>query len=299
MEVKKAGIIVNEDRDIGLTVTKRIAEILLNIGVEVYLTENIFNFIGQSEKYQVLNLPGQELDILFSLGGDGTLLRAARLASPFGVPIFGVNLGGLGFLTQIGVQDIEQYVPNILENNFQIEERMMLSGWITRGGIKKEKFYCLNDVVIAKKLFARLINLDMLINEEFVIQYAADGLIISTSTGSTAYSLSAGGPIIYPLLKTIIVTPICPHTLSARALVVHHDDHIKLIIRSKGQEIMLTVDGQEGFDLEEKDIVVIKKSKYKTHLVTFPGKSFFGILRKKLKWSGRVLPNILDEDGRL
>ena len=147
-------------------------------------------------------------------------------------------------------------------------------GSIIREGQMEERFYCLNDVVVAKKLFARL-DLDMYINEEYVLQYAADGLIIATSTGSTAYSLSAGGPIVYPILKNIIITPICPHTLSARALVVHQKDIIKLVVRSKSQEIMLTVDGQEGFSLKENDKIIVRESKYKTQLVTFSDKSFF------------------------
>ena len=250
-----------------------------------------------NQKIHLLTEPYQDWTC-FSLGGDGTMLKAARLASPYKIPVCGVNLGGLGFLTQIGQEEIDVYLPYIMNNNYQIEERMMLSGFIRGEEQKKEKFYCLNDIVVAKKLFARLIDLDMYINEEYAIQYAADGLIISTSTGSTAYSLSAGGPIIYPDLKNIIITPICPHTLSARALVVHHKDIIKLIIRSKGQEVMLTVDGQEGFNLKENDVILVQESKYKTQLVTFPGKSFFSVLRKKLKWSGRVLPNVPEDQER-
>ena len=298
MRIKKVGIIVNEGKDKDLKVTKKIVDYLNEKDIEAYLPEEIISIMGESEKVHPLNESFQELNMFLSLGGDGTMLKAARLASPFKIPVCGINLGGLGFLTQIGLQEIDIYLPYILNNNYQIEERMMLSGFIIRDNKKREEFYCLNDVVVAKKLYARLIDLDMYINEEYVIQYAADGLIVSTSTGSTAYSLSAGGPIIYPALKNIIITPICPHTLSARALVVHHKDIIKLVIRSQSQEVMLTVDGQEGFTLKENDIIMVQESKNKTQLVTFPGKSFFAILRKKLKWSGRVLPNILEGDGR-
>ncbi len=299
MRIKKTGIIVNEEKDKGLNVTKKIVNYLNEKDIDVYLADEIIGILSKSEKIHSLCEPYQELNMFLSLGGDGTMLKAARLASPYKIPVCGINLGGLGFLTQIGLQEIDTYLPYILNNNYQIEERMMLSGFIMRDGKKKGDFYCLNDIVVAKKLFARLIDLDMYINEEYVIQYAADGLIVSTSTGSTAYSLSAGGPIIYPALKNIIITPICPHTLSARALVVHHKDIIKLIIRSKSQEVMLTVDGQEGFTLKENDIILVQESKNKTQLVTFPGKSFFAILRKKLKWSGRVLPNILEDNGRI
>ena len=272
-----------------LEVTQKLINCLWENNVDVFISKNIAMLLRDTGKINLLTAPYKELDMIFSLGGDGTLLRAARIASPHGIPICGVNLGGLGFLTQISVPELEYYFKNILENKYQIEERMMLSGYITRKEEKNSKFYGLNDIVIAKKLFARLINLETFINEEYVIQYAADGLVVSTSTGSTAYSLSAGGPIVYPSLKTMIITPICPHTLSARSLVIHHNDIIKIIVRSKSQDVMLTVDGQEGFDLEENDVIVIKKSKYKTQLVTFPGKSFYAILRKKLKWSGRVI----------
>ncbi len=298
MKIRKTGIIVNEEKDKNLRVTKKIISTLNEKNIEVYLPQNIIFMMNESKKIHLLTEPYQDLDMFFSLGGDGTMLKAARLASPYKIPVCGVNLGGLGFLTQIGQEEIDVYLPYIMNNNYQIEERMMLSGFIRGEEQKKEKFYCLNDIVVAKKLFARLIDLDMYINEEYAIQYAADGLIISTSTGSTAYSLSAGGPIIYPDLKNIIITPICPHTLSARALVVHHKDIIKLIIRSKGQEVMLTVDGQEGFNLKENDVILVQESKYKTQLVTFPGKSFFSVLRKKLKWSGRVLPNIPEDQER-
>ncbi len=296
MKIKKIGIIVNEEKDKNLKITRQIVNYLNERGVEVYLPENIFIFMKKMAKVHLLTESVPELDIFFSLGGDGTLLRVTRLASLHNIPICGINLGGLGFLTQIGIKEIEHYLPSILDCNYQIEERMMLSGYIVREHKRKGSFFCLNDIVVAKKLYARLINLDMFINEEYVIEYAADGLIVSTSTGSTAYSLSAGGPIIYPALKTIIITPICPHTLSARALVVPHRDNIKLIIKSKSEEVMLTVDGQQGFDLAENDVIVIQKAKYKTQLVTFPEKSFYGILRKKLKWSGRVLPHILEDE---
>jgi len=175
-----------------------------------------------------------------------------------------------------------------MDGNYNIEERMMLSGYIERGQDKIGQFHCLNDIVVAKKLFARLIHLESYINDEYVIHYAADGLVISTSTGSTAYSLSAGGPIIHPSIKSMIITPICPHTLSARALVIHSHDIFKVIVRSEAKDVMLTVDGQQGFDLEENDVIIIEESKRKTRLVTFSEKSFYGILRKKLKWSGRV-----------
>lgn len=289
MEIKKVGLIVNDEKDCNLEITKNLIDQLIENDIEVYASKKIITNLKRSEKIRILSIPFNQINMVFSLGGDGTLLRAARLVAAYSIPVCGINLGGLGFLTQIGVNEINDYLKYIMEGTYQIEDRMMLSGYIRRGEEKRGPFYCLNDIVIAKKLFARLIHLETYINEEYVIHYAADGLVVSTSTGSTAYSLSAGGPIVHPSIKSMIITPICPHTLSARALVIHHNDLFKVIVRSKGKEVMLTVDGQQGFDLEENDNIIIQESKYKTKLVTFAEKRFYGILRKKLKWSGMVI----------
>ena len=289
MKIKKVGLIINDEKDHHLKVTNRLIHFLHQENVEVFVSKRIIPRLVDSEKVRMLFSPYHQINMVFSLGGDGTLLRAARLVAAHEIPVCGINLGGLGFLTQIGVHELPDYLQFILEGTYQIEDRMMLSGYILRKEEKIGQFHCLNDIVVAKKLFARLIHLETYINEEYVIHYAADGLVISTSTGSTAYSLSAGGPIVYPSIKSMIITPICPHTLSARALVISHHDLFKVIVRSKGQDVMLTIDGQQGFDLEENDIIMIQESKYRTKLVTFPEKSFYGILRKKLKWSGMVI----------
>lgn len=289
MEIKKVGLIVNDEKDRNLEITQKLIHHLAENNIEVFLSKKFIPLLKENEKLKILAAPFNQINMIFSLGGDGTLLRAARLVSSYGIPICGINLGGLGFLTQIGINEISDYLQYILKGNYQIEDRMMLSGYIQRGEKKTGPFYCLNDIVVAKKLFARLIHLETYINEEYVIHYAADGLVVSTSTGSTAYSLSAGGPIVHPSIKSMIITPICPHTLSARALVIHHNDIFKAIVRSKGKEVMLTVDGQQGFDLEENDHIIIQESQYRTSLVTFAEKRFYGILRKKLKWSGMVI----------
>ncbi len=289
MYIKKVGLVVNDEKDHDLEITQKLIKDLQKNDIEIFASKSIASRLKQFHKIGILASPYRQIDMIFSLGGDGTLLRAARLVSPYGIPVCGVNLGGLGFLTQINVLELRHYLEYILNNAHQIEERMMLSGYIVRDEKTIGKFHCLNDIVVAKKLFARLIHLETYINDEYVIHYAADGLIISTSTGSTAYSLSAGGPIVYPSIKTMVITPICPHTLSGRALVINHSDIFKVIVKSKEKEVMLTVDGQQGFDLRENDGIIIQESKYKTRLVTFPEKSFYGILRKKLKWSGRVI----------
>lgn len=289
MKIKRVGLIVNDEKDKSLEITQKLIDDLINNNIEVLVAKKIAKRLNNPESVGIISAPYEGVNIVFSLGGDGTLLRASRLVSIYGIPICGVNLGGLGFLTQIGLLELNNYLKYILEENYQIEDRMMLSGKIIRNDENIKQFYCLNDIVIAKKLFARLIHLETYVNDEYVIHYAADGLVVSTSTGSTAYSLSAGGPIVHPSIKTMIITPICPHTLSARALVINHKDILKVIVLSKDKDVMLTVDGQQGFDLKENDSIIIKKSKYKAKLITFPGKSFYGVLRKKLKWSGMVI----------
>lgn len=289
MEIKRVGLIINDEKDLNLEITHKLIDDLRKNDIEIFVSKKIIRHLNEPDKIGILSSPYKQLDIIFSLGGDGTLLKAARLVASHGIPVCGVNLGGLGFLTQIGIREINDYLKCILEGAYQIEERMMLAGYIIREEEKIGQFYCLNDIVVAKKMFARLIHLETYINKEYVIHYAADGLVISTPTGSTAYSLSAGGPIIHPSIKSMVITPICPHTLSARALVIHHNDVFKVIVRSKGKDVMLTVDGQQGFDIKENDIIIIQESIYKTKLVTFQEKSFYGILRKKLKWSGRVI----------
>lgn len=289
MKIKRVGLIINDEKDHHLEVTNHLIHHLQKENVEVFVSKKIISRLADSDKVRMLFSPYHQINMVFSLGGDGTLLRAARLVAAHEIPVCGINLGGLGFLTQIGVHELHDYLKYILEGTYQIEDRMMLSGYILRKEKRIGQFHCLNDIVVAKKLFARLIHLETYINEEYVIHYAADGLVISTSTGSTAYSLSAGGPIVYPSIKSMIITPICPHTLSARALVISHRDIFKVLVQSRGKDVMLTVDGQQGFDLEENDIIIIQESKYQTKLVTFPEKSFYGILRKKLKWSGMVI----------
>lgn len=288
MKIKRVGLIVNDEKDKSLEITRKLIDDLLNNNIEVLVAKKIAKRLNYPENVGIFSAPYEGVNIVFSLGGDGTLLRASRLVSIYGIPICGVNLGGLGFLTQIRLLELNNYLKCILEGNYQIEDRMMLSGKIIRNDENIKQFYCLNDIVIAKQLFARLIHLETYINDEYVIHYAADGLVVSTSTGSTAYSLSAGGPIVHPSIKTMIITPICPHTLSARALVINHKDILKIIVLSKYKDVMLTVDGQRGFDLKENDSVIINKSKFKTKLITFPEKNFYGILREKLKWSGMV-----------
>ncbi len=221
------------------------------------------------------------------LGGDGTLLGAARRVGKYGVPILGVNLGGLGFLTGIPFERLYPAVEMMINGRIEVETRSMLETKVLRGDKEVCRFQVLNDVVINKRTLARIIDLDVSINKEFLTTFKADGLIISTPTGSTAYNLSAGGPILYPTMETFVLTPICPFTLTNRPIILPDTDVIQI---KMGKEIdgtaILTFDGQVGFDLHYGDKVVIYKSEEKIKLLMPPDHSYFKILRTKLMWGG-------------
>lgn len=288
MKLDSIGLIVNYKKEKTRETACRIIDWLNSKKLKVYIEGNMGKEIGKEE----LNCPTEKflkkVDLIISLGGDGTLLRAARLASAEDIPVFGVNLGGLGFLTQIGIDDLEESLEKLYQGRYFLNGRMMLSCVVKRREEEIEKFTALNDVVMGKGAFARIICLATYVNNDYVITYSADGLVVSTSTGSTAYSLSAGGPIVNPNINSIILTPICPHTLSARPLIIGENDQVKIVLESSEEKVMVTIDGQEGFVLKPKDEVIIKKSDHKARLITFKEKSFYAILREKLRWSGQI-----------
>ena len=231
------------------------------------------------------DLPGQ-VDLLIVLGGDGTLLSMARAVGDLGVPILGVNLGGLGFLTATTLEEMLPALDTLLSGGMEVEERMMLSARLVRGGQAIGEYIALNDVVITKSAMSRIIDLAVSVGGRHAISYRADGLIISTPTGSTAYNLSAGGPILFPTMDAVVLTPIAPHTLSNRPIVVPAAQRIEVTLRVE-QDVMLTMDGQVGVPLREGDAVEVQKAAARIRLVRFPQKDFFSVLRTKLKWGER------------
>ncbi len=229
----------------------------------------------------------KDVDWVVVLGGDGTLLGAARQVGKYGAPILGVNLGGLGFLTCIPLGQLYSAVETMVGGGLQVESRMMLETKVLRGENEVIRFQVLNDVVINKSTLARIIDLDVAINDVFVTTFRADGLIISTPTGSTAYNLSAGGPILYPTVETFVLTPICPFTLTNRPIIVPDSAVVGIEMGRESEEtVVLTFDGQVGFDLHHGDKVNIYKSKEKINLFNPPGQDYFRILRTKLMWGG-------------
>lgn len=237
--------------------------------------------------YQGSTLIPDNVDWVVVLGGDGTLLGAARKVGPYGVPILGVNLGGLGFLTGIPLDELYPVIEMMIGGRLEVESRVMLETRVLREGEEAICFQVLNDVVINKRALARIIDLDVTINDEFLTTFRADGLIISTPTGSTAYNLAAGGPILYPTMETLVLTPICPFTLTNRPIIIPNTATIRIKMGRESEEtVILTFDGQVGFDLFHGDQVIISKSKEKIKLLRPPAHSYFKLLRTKLMWGG-------------
>jgi NAD+ kinase len=226
-------------------------------------------------------------DLIIVLGGDGTLISTCRLVADKGVPVLGVNIGGLGFLAEIPVEKLYEMLEIVLTGNCPIEERLMLRAQVLRHGALIAEYNVLNEVVVNKAALARIIDLETYINQSYVTTFKADGLIISTPTGSTAYSLSAGGPVLYPTLDNMVVTPICPHTLTNRPIVLAGNSIIEVILRSPTERVYLTLDGQIGFSVMQNDTIVVEKSPFKTRLLIPCDRDYFEILREKLKWGER------------
>jgi NAD+ kinase len=231
-------------------------------------------------------LPGCT-DLLIVLGGDGTLLSAARLAAERKVPILAVNLGGLGFLTTVSQDEIYSILEEIFSGKHRVSERVMLDAEIVRAGTVIRRQIALNDAVLNKAALARIMDLELRVDGEYVTTYKADGLILSTPTGSTAYSLAAGGPIVYPIVEAFVVTPICPHTLTNRPLVIPDSATIEVDFKSEDDAVFLTLDGQVGIELMRGDHIRVRKAAEKLLLVRPAKKTYYQILRSKLKWGER------------
>lgn len=290
--MKRIGIITKQNKPEAVAITGRLVEWLQSKGIEVYIEEGIRGFISPNLTVPFLNAVKKEeipscAEMIIVLGGDGTLLSVARLAGSHEVPILGVNLGGLGFLTEITLEELYRVLERVIQGDFITDERVVFNAAVMRRGERLAEFIVLNDAVINKGALARIIDLEMTINGEYLTTFKSDGLIISTPTGSTAYNLSAGGPIVYPSLHCIIITPICPHTLTNRPIMIPDEVEVRAILKSRQQEVHLTLDGQQGFVLEFEDVVEVKKAKGKILLIKSPYRHYFEVLREKLKWGER------------
>ena len=256
-----------------------------NKGYEVFIDEETAVLLG-AEGHSRAHIPSL-VDMVIVFGGDGTMLGVTRLIGDRGIPILGVNLGGLGFITEVNRDELFDVIDEMLSGNCSIEERIMLTARVNRNGKAAADFTVLNDVVINKGALARIIELETYISNNYVTTFKADGLIIATPTGSTAYSLAAGGPILYPTLNSIVLTPICSHTLTNRTIVLPDNVTVLVTLRSAREDVYLTMDGQIGFSLQKDDTVEIMKAAYTTKLLIPSQRDYFQVLRTKLKWGER------------
>jgi NAD+ kinase len=281
--MKKIGIIAkNIPKAHGAV--KKLSKWLAARGKKVFLDERTASDLGMTG-VAAKDLPSL-VDMVIVLGGDGTLLSAARLVadSKKNVPIFGVNLGSLGFMAEVSLDELYANLEKALAGKLQAEERMMLTAGIIRRGKKVSEYNVLNDAVISKGAIARMVSLEVSVGDDYLTSIRADGLILATPTGSTAYSLSAGGPIIHPALQCFVVTPICPHTLSNRPIAIPDSAIVRVKLVSRSEGVSLSLDGQVVSPLRLNDIVEVKKARYRVRLIKHPTKDYYEILRTKLKW---------------
>ncbi len=264
-----------------------VVEWLESKGCEVLADEEVV------EKFRLANLRSVAkaeipalADALVVFGGDGTMLSVARLVREQRCPILGVNLGSLGFLTEVTLDRVYTDLQALLDGDYRLDSRCLLEANLRSKSGETQTFQALNDVVINKVALARVISVDAYFDGQFIANFVADGIIVSTPTGSTAYSLSAGGPIIYPSLELILVTPICPHTLTNRPLIIPPDYQMRFVLRS-GEDVMLTIDGQLGVEFREGDEVVCTRSPFRVELIRPSERGFFDTLREKLMWAKR------------
>lgn len=287
MSIKRIGIISKPKKTEIREVVPSLIQWLRERQIEVYIDKETAALLESAEKAMTRNeMPGQ-VDLLLVLGGDGTLLAAARTLNRKPVPILAVNLGGLGFLTVITREELYPTLEAVLAGNFQTERRVQIEGELVRADEVISSFLALNDVVLNKGAIARILDFDVLVNGRFISTFKSDGLIVSTPTGSTAYSLAAGGPIVTPAVEAFVVTPICAHTLTNRPLVLPDSVQIEVVVKSQREVAYLTVDGQVGLATHSDDTVRLRKASSSVELIQPPAKDYFEVLRQKLKWGER------------
>ena len=246
--------------------------------MENFGAENCSIEAVETEKFQT------QADLIVVLGGDGTMISTARLTGDREILVLGINYGSLGYLTEFRIEEMFDALERILEGDYEIDRRVMLDVAHSRDGEVLETGRVLNDVVINKAALARIIEVEVKLNDLYVNSFRADGLIVSTPTGSTAYSLSAGGPILYPSINALVLTPICPFTMTNRPIVVPDDAAIEIVLTNENEGVVLTLDGQIGYQMKTGDTVSIRKSRIDFNLVKPPNRNYFDVLRNKLKW---------------
>lgn len=285
--MKKIGILVKAQKE-ATDKAKELEAWLKARGIEVLTKQNVPAPIT-SKECLVENIPKapSDLSCIVILGGDGTFLSGIRWVQDTGVPVLGVNLGDFGFLTESSADQLFPIMETIINDAFSTEERILLSARVLRDGEEVACQTVLNDVVVNKEALARITHIRTYIDDDYLTTFKADGLIVATPTGSTAYSLSAGGPVIYPSLETIMLTPICPFTLTNRPLILPDTATIKIRLDEPDSGVFLTFDGQVGLQFTYRDSIIIQKAPHTIHMIRPPGLSYYDVLKAKLRWGGR------------
>ncbi len=277
------GIIANLHKEEVLETAKRILTLCQKYNLKVFFTVECASLLGIPELGYPTHRFSEMVDLLVVLGGDGTILAAARNFVGDEIPILGVNLGHVGFLAEIEVSELESSMEKILNNDFEIQNRMMLYAEVIRKNKVEASFFALNDIVISKGPFSRTIRLETYINNHLLEAYPGDGVIIASPTGSTGYSLSAGGPIVNPALNLLVITPICPHMMHHRSVIIAENEKVLIKAYTQQAEVVLTVDGQQGFQLKNDDEILVKKAEHSTKLVKLTDVNFYALLHRKLR----------------
>ncbi len=284
--VKRVAIVAKKGAPEGARLARDLATWLRRRGIQADIDEDTARSLGRSGGIPRGSLP-KGTDLVVVAGGDGTLLSVARSAGPSAIPILSVNFGGLGFLTELQPDELYPCLTRVLRGEYAIEERLCLRVRYRGAEHSPSEHAVLNDVVITKSALARMITLDVRVDDDEVATYTSDGLILSTPTGSTAYNLSAGGPILDPHMKALVLAPICPHTMTYRPLVVPGSVRVKVTLRAQDEDAHLTLDGQVGFPMKNGDSITVDSRARPVRLVRVAERSFFEVLRKKLRWGER------------
>ncbi len=281
--IKKIGIFSKLKPDISRKVLLELTSWLGKRNYDILMAPETAGIIDETSDLKKEEIPSKA-DLMIVLGGDGTLLSVARLTHPFDVPILAVNLGGLGFLTEVALPELYNTLERVLKGESSIERRMLLNAFLKRDGQIVRNDFALNDVVINKNA-ARIVNLEVHVNGQYMTSYRADGLIIATPTGSTAYSLSAGGPIIHPSMNALLLSPICPFTLTNRPIVIPNQSTLQVQLTTETEEeVQVTLDGQTGYAMFREDVLEVKQGPTPVSLIQATGKNYYQTLRRKLHW---------------
>jgi NAD+ kinase len=284
--IRRIGLVINPNRPAAVALGRKLARLFKRRRIAVVAGTNVADRLGGVAGLSTSDL-AVESDLIVVLGGDGTLLSLARCTKGRAVPVLGINMGRLGFLTDTAADQALTAIDAVLRGRYETEARLMLRAELIRGGRRLSSHQVLNDVVINKSALARIIDLETYVDGKYLCTYKGDGLIVATPTGSTAYSLSAGGPIVQPSVDVILLSPICPHTLTNRPMVLDEKARVEVILRSADEDVSVTLDGQEGAPLLNDDVVRVRRSPHRLALVRTSTHSYYDLLRNKLRWGAR------------